>query len=317
MCPARDKERPVVSIVAVFIALLVQHPPQSGQSDRRRHDSATFSFLFLDREDSRERNRVSGYLDVNGRSHAEYSSSFSTDVASGAAPHEALARISLLDGSNDTFAVNVAAADSMVPIHMVEGDGSTATPSLSVSRSTVNSTSLLTTVDTAILQRGQVHSLDVDDNIPSLPPQVHRCPFYFLQCPWIFFEASECYEHSLFHFYGYELPKQVNCPYPSCEQLEHKFADGSTAWAYRMAHVAQHCAKGEGLELSGRTAKLKEQRLFRHLWNQKIIDAAQLQELRKNGMLRIEPNAQATKLRQGKKKDEKTSKRNKVGASSS
>ena len=111
--------------------------------------------------------------------------------------------------------------------------------------------------------------------IPKTTPKTtYPCCFYFLRCDHSFDSIEDWETHCLSHFRGHSPPKTVQCPY--CDWFGIRtFNNASEAWQTRIRHIVYHHDQ-EGLTI--REAR-PDFRLFRHLWNKKIINGDQLQSL--------------------------------------
>lgn len=114
---------------------------------------------------------------------------------------------------------------------------------------------------------------------------VFECCFWFLNCSYLSLDEEEWRTHCLSHFRGEEPPKSVKCPL--CEDFEYTNLDGWHSWDRRMDHVAyHHSVLGETL----RTSR-PDFHLFQHLWQKRLIDDADLKELKGgNHNLTRQPN---------------------------
>ncbi|KAG9185551.1 hypothetical protein G6011_06882 [Alternaria panax] len=101
----------------------------------------------------------------------------------------------------------------------------------------------------------------------------YECVFWFLNCPYASQDREEWETHCSSHFRGEEPPNTVQCPLcewgVTCEV-------GGQAWSMRMQHLAyEHTMRGQTL----RTSR-PDFWLFEYLWRVRLIDAADLKELR-------------------------------------
>lgn len=168
-------------------------------------------------------------------------------------------------------------------------------PSLT-DRSLATTPSQPRTVSTGLLHNRQTYGFPINPEQAVLPaepsaPVLHggqwfKCPFFYLLCGRTFADEREWLMHSLIHLWQKPFPKSVTCPLTWCDELDHEFEDGKTAWQIRMQHVALHYQRGDQVILTKETARIKEQNMFRHLWNVGVIDEAQYQDLARTGMLR-------------------------------
>jgi hypothetical protein len=102
---------------------------------------------------------------------------------------------------------------------------------------------------------------------------VYECAFWFLNCAYISQNKDDWEIHVLSHFRGEEPPASVLCPL--CEWAV-TCETGSEAWALRMQHLAhEHTMRGQTL----RTSR-PDFALFEYLWRVRLIDAADLKELK-------------------------------------
>jgi len=108
---------------------------------------------------------------------------------------------------------------------------------------------------------------------PNLRSPVYECAFWFLSCSYISQDREEWRTHCASHFRGEEPPKSVQCPL--CGQFKATYGDGRDAWNARMEHVAWHHELGQTLKTSR-----PDFHLFQHLWQKRLIDDADLKELK-------------------------------------
>lgn len=118
----------------------------------------------------------------------------------------------------------------------------------------------------------QVRRMTEDGELTSL----YKCYFGFLGCPESYHDQSEWLNHCDVHFRGHRPPRNVKCPF-ICEWCPEP---GLSAWSERQLHVAKHLEQGWMLEKAS-----PDHGLFRYLWNIKVLDDAQFQELTRNGRL--------------------------------
>lgn len=114
---------------------------------------------------------------------------------------------------------------------------------------------------------------------------VFECCFWFLNCSYLSNNQEEWQIHCLSHFRGEEPPKSVKCPL--CDDFKYTSENGWYSWSLRMDHVAyHHSVLGDTL----RTSR-PDFHLFQHLWQKRIIDDADLKELKGgNHNLTRQPN---------------------------
>ncbi|OAL54586.1 hypothetical protein IQ07DRAFT_501161, partial [Pyrenochaeta sp. DS3sAY3a] len=120
--------------------------------------------------------------------------------------------------------------------------------------------------------------LEEVDGVLERPPNQERtpvweCSFWFLSCSYISCDQEEWKTHCLSHFRGEEPPKSVQCPL--CDEFNYEGDNGWKSWNYRQEHVTTHYLLGHTL----RTSR-PDFRLFRHLWQKRLIDDQDLKELR-------------------------------------
>ncbi|KAF9639690.1 hypothetical protein BFW01_g11496 [Lasiodiplodia theobromae] len=106
---------------------------------------------------------------------------------------------------------------------------------------------------------------------------VYECTFNFLGCRFMTPDEADWRLHNLSHFHGNVPPRSVACPL--CD-FGFDADDGRTAWEARMSHLAAHVRMGETLATSRPDFKL-----FRYLWQKRIIDDAEYKELNGRGTL--------------------------------
>lgn len=119
-------------------------------------------------------------------------------------------------------------------------------------------------------------------SVASRQPRSISCLYQFLGCNRTGFEdAREWYEHSKSHLRGQAPPNNLSCPYFSCPWATSGI-NGEDSWRKRWAHLESYhdvLADGEPL------CEKRDSQLFDHLWKVRIIDSAELQELRHSGRL--------------------------------
>lgn len=168
-------------------------------------------------------------------------------------------------------------------------------PSLASSSSVASRPSLSSSAAGSV---GQIYRLDPDGEEdedlgttqhpgitsprPAFQKPITPCLFSFLGCQQSsFLNAEHWYEHSKTHFRGHPPPSTLRCPYTSCPWGVSS-RDGEEAWAARWEHLeGEHDVLVDG-------EKLREKRdplLYKHLWKDRVITDAQLQELRSFGQL--------------------------------
>lgn len=105
-----------------------------------------------------------------------------------------------------------------------------------------------------------------------------HCMFGFLGCSQSFAGLERWDTHCQSHLHGH-LPWEVHCPF-QCAWMQ-AGTSGKEAWDARMSHV-RSVHQGVGVvETDRRPAST----LISHLWKHRIIDDAQMKELRKHGRL--------------------------------
>lgn len=158
------------------------------------------------------------------------------------------------------------------------------------------------TVSTALLMRRQMYALSIhdiaDDDVEHVrvqdddEPRTHfPCPLYFLRCDLLFEDPQRWRDHAKTHFRMREPPKHIRCPLKTCSGLDATYDDGAKAWEARMEHLAEHHRQLQGLRPNEWNDKEKLQGLFEHLWNIKLIDAAELKQLKTAGTMAFPPKA--------------------------
>jgi hypothetical protein len=113
------------------------------------------------------------------------------------------------------------------------------------------------------------------------PQPTFQCCFWFLNC---FFETSDedgWNTHCLHHFKGASPPRANQCLLCDTPFFE---LDGTESWKRRMAHMAEHMKNGQTL-----AASRPDFHLFKYLWQQRIINDIDYQELMGNYHLNHAP----------------------------
>jgi hypothetical protein len=129
---------------------------------------------------------------------------------------------------------------------------------------------------------GQVHGLEQgEDGILLAPvaPGALRCSFWFLSCSKTFDNFEVWEEHNRTHFGHGKPPKKATCPFDCA--WTYTAESGDQAWEYRRRHIIR-AHQGFGVV---DTETPPDSALFAHLWRNKAIDHAELQELRTHGKL--------------------------------
>jgi hypothetical protein len=129
------------------------------------------------------------------------------------------------------------------------------------------------------LLKGHSSDLNTDHQDPHAPRGV-SCLFGFLGCFLIFTDFDEWIEHCKKHLRGQAPPRQLRCPYSSCEWATSR-QDGEDAWHDRRRHLHRvHDILSQSEEMR------KEPDIsFKYLWSVRILNDVQFQELRKFGQL--------------------------------
>ncbi|KAF2141197.1 uncharacterized protein K452DRAFT_36270 [Aplosporella prunicola CBS 121167] len=137
---------------------------------------------------------------------------------------------------------------------------------------------------------------------------VYECSFDFLRCRQAYSAANvpdperAWRTHVLSHFGGQPPPRSVRCPL--CDNFEYTDQTPGRAWEKRMTHIAEHHRAGHTLA----TAR-PDFHLYQYLWQKRIIDDAELKEL-KGGSATVSGNGGGTFHRtQGSRVDERTRRR--------
>ncbi|KKY22465.1 hypothetical protein UCDDS831_g03630 [Diplodia seriata] len=108
---------------------------------------------------------------------------------------------------------------------------------------------------------------------------VYECTFNFLGCRFWTPDEADWRLHNLSHFHGNAPPRSVTCPL--CD-WGFEGTDGGAAWEARMSHLAAHVRMGATLATSRPDFKL-----FRYLWQKRIIDDAEYKELNSHNSLSV------------------------------
>jgi hypothetical protein len=164
------------------------------------------------------------------------------------------------------------------------------TPSLS-SGSTGSDSSIQSSAAGSAVREGPLDDEGryVDDNqserscsVARRQPRYTPCLYQFLGCNKTSFEDTRSwYEHSKTHLRGQAPPKNLRCPYSSCPWTI-SGGNGEHSWTKRLAHLENnHDVLMDGEALCERRGG----QLYEHLWRVRVIDSAQLQELRQSGRL--------------------------------
>jgi hypothetical protein len=114
----------------------------------------------------------------------------------------------------------------------------------------------------------------LEQRVTQIQQPAFECCFWFLKCSYISNDQEEWATHCLSHFRGEEPPKSVQCPL--CDQFQYTCDNGWTSWNQRMEHVGfHHSILGETLR-----ASRPDFHLFQHLWQKRLIDDQDLEELK-------------------------------------
>jgi hypothetical protein len=166
-------------------------------------------------------------------------------------------------------------------------------PSLSSGSSTDSDSSIRSSAAGSVVRSGPFdtegfyvdHSDGSGESVDRQQPTFISCLFRFLGCDKTSFEdARGWYEHSKSHLRGQTPPSNLRCPYSSCPWTV-SGANGEESWRKRWAHLqAEHDVLADGEAL----CEKRDSKLFEHLWKARVIDNAQLQELRRSGRLGVD-----------------------------
>ncbi|OCL09509.1 hypothetical protein AOQ84DRAFT_256139, partial [Glonium stellatum] len=165
---------------------------------------------------------------------------------------------------------------SMARAHIhIPSTASAYTPSLLYSEGTPTESSVSTGLASRFSGVPLLEEVDgVLERRTNLRQPVFECAFWFLSCSYVSYDQDEWRTHCLSHFRGEEPPKSVQCPL--CEDFRATYDDGREAWDARMNHIASyHHMQGHTL----RTSR-PDFHLFQHLWQKRLIDDADLKELK-------------------------------------
>lgn len=177
-------------------------------------------------------------------------------------------------------AQSIRSSSSMAPqIHQSHAsNASDYPPSLRSCHTQTDATTESSISTSAAYQCGGYPVLEEVDGVLVLPlsevsaPEF-ECVFWFINCSYVSRNESEWKTHCLSHFRGRALPRSVQCPLCDWETSSN---DGSTAWGFKMHHLArEHLAFGQTLK----TAR-PDFHLFQHLWQQHLIGDQDLKELK-------------------------------------
>lgn len=101
-----------------------------------------------------------------------------------------------------------------------------------------------------------------------------QCCFWFLNCYFESTEEEEWETHCQHHFNGARPPRANQCLLCDTQFFE---LDGTESWKRRMAHTAEHMRRGQSFATSR-----PDFHLFKYLWQQRIINDIDYQELMGN-----------------------------------
>jgi hypothetical protein len=106
---------------------------------------------------------------------------------------------------------------------------------------------------------------------------IYECHFKFLNCSFLSLDRSEWKKYCISHFENVEPPRSIRCL--SCDDLpQQRFSDGWTAWSHKIEHTTQHVELlQEGV--SRLCAGPPDFHMFEHLWQTRLIDDLDLEEL--------------------------------------
>ena len=167
-------------------------------------------------------------------------------------------------------------SSSMARTHLhMPSTASACAPSLLYSEATPTESSVSTGLASRFSGVPLLEEIDgVLERRPNYRQPIFECAFWFLSCSYISHDQEEWRTHCLSHFRGEEPPKSVQCPL--CEDFRVTCENGGDAWNARMDHIASyHHMLGHTL----RTSR-PDFHLFQHLWQKRLIDDADLKELK-------------------------------------
>jgi hypothetical protein len=98
-----------------------------------------------------------------------------------------------------------------------------------------------------------------------------RCHFEFLGCEFKTHQQFEWEDHCLTHFNQVEPPRTMYCI--RCDMPRVRYEDGWTAWRHKMNHEMSHRHEKHNSDPQ------PDFYLFQHLWQTKLIDDLDLEEL--------------------------------------
>lgn len=135
------------------------------------------------------------------------------------------------------------------------------------------------------------------------PPNGARCLFSFLGCSKVFLDPIACHDHSKSHFQGATPPKTMRCLHSDCDWLIAR-QHGEETWQATWSHlVCEHNLPGRLINPWKRPDIL----MIQYLYNIRVIDGAQYQELREYGQLGLDTGAYHTT--EGREKHERRMRR--------
>lgn len=155
-------------------------------------------------------------------------------------------------------------------------------PELTNSSTSIDSISISENADSVEPLPRQGVQLLVPDGVEILEDSHHhhhhqptfQCSFWFLNC---FFESTDEEEwntHCLHHFKGACPPRSNQCPL--CDTQFYDF-DGNESWKRKMRHLAGHMRNGQTFATSR-----PDFHLFKYLWQQRVLNDVDYQELMGN-----------------------------------
>lgn len=170
------------------------------------------------------------------------------------------------------------------------------TPSLSSGSSTGSDSSIRSSAASSVVRPGPLdaegcyvdamyHSQGEYPSVATDRRPTHiLCLYQFLGCKETFEDVTGWYEHSKSHLRGRTPPNNLRCPYQSCPWAISGI-NGEESWRKRWAHLEDdHDVLTDGEAL----CEKRDSQMFDHLWKARVIDSAQLQELRRSGRLGAE-----------------------------
>lgn len=173
-------------------------------------------------------------------------------------------------------------------------------PSLSTSVSTLRSGPSVRTARTSSVTSQRYGIEEDEQGVPTLPEEENdvrlECCFGFLRCQHIFNDLEQWDCHCRAHYRGH-LPRVAQCPFPGCG-WEQQTQQGKDVWQDRLDHMEEEHDEEDYTWTQQRPTVSMLQSMFQA----RMIDGLQYQELRRDGQLSDQPALNTTSPREDRRR---------------